>query len=98
MCCGLLLSYTRVSLMKTKPFAVRLPIALATALERQAERESITVADLIRRTLSQSVQSDKSQLIDQLAALKLQVKLLISGQQQIIKKLSEFDVDMGNEE
>ncbi|MFX5640989.1 hypothetical protein ABTF02_14000 [Acinetobacter baumannii] len=84
--------------MKTKPFAVRLPIALATALERQAERESITVADLIRRTLSQSVQSDKSQLIDQLAALKLQVKLLISGQQQIIKKLSEFDVDMGNEE
>ena len=86
---GLLLSYTRVTFMKTKPFAVRLPIALATALERQAERESITVADVIRRILGQSIQSDKNQLIDQLTSL--------NGQQQIIKKLSEFDVDMGNE-
>ncbi|MDH0657590.1 hypothetical protein N5D11_15985 [Acinetobacter johnsonii] len=83
--------------MKTKPFAVRLPIALATALERQAERESITVADVIRRILGQSIQSDKNQLIDQLTSLNVQVKLLINGQQQIIKKLSEFDVDMGNE-
>lgn len=83
--------------MKTKPFAVRLPIALATALERQAERESVTVADVIRRILGQSIQSDKNQLIDQLTSLNVQVKLLINGQQQIIKKLSEFDVDMGNE-
>lgn len=83
--------------MKTKPFAVRLPIALATALERQAERESATVADVIRRILGQSIQSDKNQLIDQLISLNVQVKLLINGQQQIIKKLSEFDVDMGNE-
>ena len=83
--------------MKTKPFAVRLPIALATALERQAERESIIVADVIRRILGQSIQSDKNQLIDQLTSLNVQVKLLINGQQQIIKKLSEFDVDMGNE-
>ena len=65
--------------------------------ENKAERESITVADVIRRILGQSIQSDKNQLIDQLTSLNVQVKLLINGQQQIIKKLSEFDVDMGNE-
>ena len=44
--------------MKTKPVAVRIPLALATALERQAEREAVTVADVIRHTLAKSQSSN----------------------------------------
>ncbi|WP_426976852.1 hypothetical protein ACNFX6_09700 [Acinetobacter johnsonii] len=79
--------------MKTKPFAVRVPLALATALERQAERESVTIADVIRRVLSQSLQSDKDQFLEKLIAIEFQVKQLHLGQNQIIAKLSEFDVE-----
>lgn len=80
--------------MKTKPIAIRVPLALATSLERQAEREAITVADVVRHILATSQSSHKDQLLEKLAAIETQVKLLRQGQNQIITKLDEFDVDV----
>ncbi|RZJ21650.1 MAG: hypothetical protein EON51_10220 [Acinetobacter sp.] len=80
--------------MKTKPFAVRVPLALAIALERQAEKEAVTVADVIRRILASSQSSHKDQLLEKLVAIETQVKLLRQSQNQIITKLDEFDVDV----
>lgn len=79
--------------MKTKPIAVRVPLALAISLERQAEREAVTVADVIRHTLAKSQSSNKDQILEKLVTLELQVKQLHLGQKQIISKLSEFDVE-----
>lgn len=79
--------------MKTKPVAVRLPLALATSLERQAEREAITVADVIRHILATSQSSHKEQHLEKLVVIETQMKLLRQGQNQIINKLSEFDVE-----
>ncbi|MBD8009747.1 hypothetical protein [Acinetobacter pecorum] len=81
--------------MKTKPVAVRIPLALATALERQAEREAVTVADVIRHTLAKSQSSNKDQLLEKLVDIETQVKLLHRGQNQIISKLNEFDSENG---
>lgn len=83
--------------MKTKPFAVRVPLALAIALERQAEKEAVTVADVIRRILATSQQSDKDQVLEKLVELEFQVKQLNLSQKQIIRKLSEFDIELGDE-
>lgn len=82
--------------MKTKPFAVRVPLTLAIALERQAEKEAVTVADVIRRILAKSQQSDKDQVLEKLVALEFQVKQLHLSQKQIIGKLSEFDIESGD--
>lgn len=79
--------------MKTKPIAVRVPLALAISLERQAEREAITVADVVRHILATSQSSNKDQLLEKLVAIETQMKLLRKGQNQIINKLSEFDVE-----
>ncbi|WP_436912799.1 hypothetical protein [Acinetobacter schindleri] len=79
--------------MKTKPLAVRVPLALAIALERQAEKEAVTIADVIRRILATSQQCDKDQILEKLVKLEFQVKQLHLGQKQIIGKLSEFDVE-----
>ena len=84
--------------MKTKPFAVRLPIALAIALERQAEKESLTAADVIRSTLANSFAGHKEQLLELLQAVEIQLKGLRLGQEQILQKLSEFDVDVVGEQ
>lgn len=78
--------------MKTKPVAVRIPVALLTALERQAEREVVTVADVIRYTLARSQQSEKDHILEKLLAIEYQIKILDQGQNKIIQKLSEFDV------
>ena len=83
--------------MKTKPIAVRVPLSLATALERQAEKEAVTVADVIRRILATSQQSDKDQILEKLVELEFQVKQLNLSQKQIIRKLSEFDIELGDE-
>lgn len=82
--------------MKTKPFAVRVPLALAIALERQAEKEAVTVADVIRRILATSQQSDKDQVLEKLVKLEFQVNQLHLGQKKIIGKLSEFDIESGD--
>lgn len=79
--------------MKTKPIAVRVPLALAIALERQAEKEAVTIADVIRRILATSQQCDKDLILEKLVKLEFQVKQLHLGQKQIIGKLSEFDVE-----
>lgn len=79
--------------MKTKPIAVRVPHALAISLERQAEREAITLADVVRHILATSQSSHKDQLLEKLVAIETQMKLLRQGQNQIINKLSEFDVE-----
>lgn len=79
--------------MKTKPFAVRVPLALAIALERQAEKEAVTVAVVIRRFLSHGLQGDKDQTLEKLTAIEFQIKQLHQGQNQIIAVLSEFDVE-----
>lgn len=83
--------------MKTKPIAVRVPLSLATALERQAEKEAVTAADVIRRILATSQQSDKDQILEKLVELEFQVKQLNLSQIQIIRKLSEFDIELGDE-
>ena len=82
--------------MKTKPFAVRVPLALALALERQAEKEAVTVADVIRRILAISQQNQKDQVLEKLLELEFQLKQLSRSQTQIIEKLSEFDIESGN--
>lgn len=79
--------------MKTKPFAVRVPLALAISIERQAEKDAVTVADVIRRILAKSQQSDKDQVIEKLVTLESQMQQLHLGQKKIISKLSEFDID-----
>lgn len=81
--------------MKTKPIAIRVPLALATSLERQAEREAITVADVIRHILAASQSSQKDQIFEKLLTIESQLKLLRQGQCQLIQKLSEFDIDIG---
>lgn len=93
----LLQHYTVVKKMKTKPIAVRVPLALATSLERQAERESVTVADVIRHILAKSQQSEQDKVIDALTSLASQMKLLRQGQTQIIYKLNEFEIENGEE-
>lgn len=90
---GLLHSYSLERQMKTKPIAVRVPLALAISLERQAEREAITVADVVRHILATSQSSHKDLLLEKLVAIETQMKLLRQGQNQIINKLSEFDVE-----
>ncbi len=94
---GLLHSYTLERPMKTKPVAVRLPLALVTSLERQAEREAITVADVIRHVLAASQSNRKDQILEKLLTIESQVKLLRQGQNQLIQKLSEFDIDLGEQ-
>lgn len=81
--------------MKTKPIAIRVPFALATSLERQAEREAITVADVVRQILATSQSSHKDLLLEKLMIIETQMKLLHQGQAKIIHKLSEFDIDAG---
>ncbi|ENT3303086.1 hypothetical protein ACFEY5_003554 [Acinetobacter baumannii] len=83
--------------MKTKPLAVRVPLALAIALERQAEKEAVTVADVIRHILATSQLSQKDQVFEKLLTIESQVKLLRQGQNQLIQKLSEFDIDLGEQ-
>lgn len=90
---GLLHSYSLERQVKTKPIAVRVPLALAISLERQAEREAITVADVVRHILATSQSSHKDLLLEKLVAIETQMKLLRQGQNQIINKLSEFDVE-----
>ena len=81
--------------MKTRPVAVRLPLALITSLERQAEREARTVADVIRHVLAASQSNQKDQILEKLLMIESQVKLLSQGQNQLTQKLSEFDIDVG---
>lgn len=83
--------------MKTKPIAVRVPLALAISLERQADHEAITVADVVRHILAASQSSQKDQVIEKLLSIESQVKLLRLGQNQLIQKLSEFDIDVGEQ-
>ena len=83
--------------MKTKPVAVRRPLARVTSLERQAEREAITVADVIRHVLAASQSNRKDQILEKLLTIESQVKLLRQGQNQLIQKLSEFDIDLGEQ-
>lgn len=90
---GLLHGYSLERQVKTKPIAVRVPLALAISLERQAEREAITVADVVRHILATSQSSHKDLLLEKLVAIETQMKLLRQGQNQIINKLSEFDVE-----
>lgn len=76
---------------------MRVPLALAIALERQAEKEAVTVADVIRHILATSQLSQKDQVFEKLLTIESQVKLLRQGQNQLIQKLSEFDIDLGEQ-
>ena len=80
--------------MKTKTFSVRIPLALAVTLERKAEQESLTFADLIRKALTDSINQERSLdiLNAHLTSLKSQIDQVLELQSRVLQKLNEFEV------
>lgn len=76
--------------MKTKVVTIRIPLALASALERESERKNVTLVDVIRGALSKHMSSDKDNIENSLNSIEAQIKALRVSQQQIIDKLDEF--------
>ncbi len=81
-------------MMKTKTFSVRIPLALAVTLERKAEQESLTIADLIRKALTDSINQERSLdiLNAHLTGLKSQIDSVLELQSRVLLKLTEFEV------
>ena len=81
-------------MMKTKTFSVRIPLALAVTLERKAEQESLTIADLIRKALADSITQERAldTLNAHLTGLKSQIDSVLELQSRVLQKLNEFEV------